>query len=302
MDNSTAHRKSRVLKIALPIISAILLASLALNAYFLFFRKEQESEVLATDAYTMETGILDRAANMYDGDDFAFTYDFNSADYAVLREKYDIEKIAGEGTEFERAARLMDEFAPRLRHYSMYDNHIEMRALPLLEYSLDKDSHGINCRAKAQILNEMCLALGIYSRKLWINPYSRYDDECHVVNEVWDSSLGKWVMLDITNNEYWVDETGSPLSVLEIRERLAAQELCSPAAPGESVSDVKRLSEKHMGDIIYIAKNMMWFYYCQSYGSFEDDNKALLMPEIWGVGTSGLYVTNPASVNAAPTE
>ena len=46
------------------------------------------------------------------------------------------------------------------------------------------------------------LALGIYARKVWIMPNSGYDSDCHVVNEVWDSTLNKWVMLDITNNQY----------------------------------------------------------------------------------------------------
>lgn len=78
--------------------------------------------------------------------------------------------------------------------------------LALLAYSLDNNSHGINCRSKAQILNEMCLALGIYARKVWIMPSSMYDTDCHVVNEVWDTALQKWVMLDVTNNQYWVDE------------------------------------------------------------------------------------------------
>lgn len=69
------------------------------------------------------------------------------------------------------------------------DNSVEMTALSLLEYGLDQPERGINCRCKAQILNEMLLALGVYSRKVWIMPESIYDDECHVVNEVWDASI-----------------------------------------------------------------------------------------------------------------
>lgn len=53
----------------------------------------------------------------------------------------------------------MDTYAPGLYHQSYYDNSIEMNALSLLAYSLDNKSQGINCRNKAQILNEMCLAL-----------------------------------------------------------------------------------------------------------------------------------------------
>ena len=35
--------------------------------------------------------------------------------------KYDIEKIAGDGTEFEKALKLMDAFSPRLTHNSYFE-------------------------------------------------------------------------------------------------------------------------------------------------------------------------------------
>ena len=152
------------------------------------------------EIYIMEAGILRNEMEFADGTDMQLSYEFDEPEYKVLIEKYGIDRIAGEGTEFERALRLMNEFAPRLRHASNYYNHIAIEALPLLEYCLDRPGNGINCRNKAQILNEMCLALGIYARKVWIMPNSPYDSECHVVNEIWDTSLNKWIMLDITNN------------------------------------------------------------------------------------------------------
>lgn len=173
----------------------------------------------------------------------------------------------------------MNEFASRLHHESNYDNHIEIRALDLLEYSLDNKSQGINCRGKAQILNEMCLALGIYSRKVWIMPNSGYDGDCHVVNEIWDGNLNKWVMLDITNNQYWIDENGTPLSVLEIREKGANMEFCTPVEGKESTTYPYKLKEKHLGEFLYIIKNMVYMEYCDEYSSFESDNLYLLFPK-----------------------
>ena len=37
----------------------------------------------------------------------------------------------------------MNEYSGRLRHKSDYDNHVEMNALALLEYSLDNKKQGI---------------------------------------------------------------------------------------------------------------------------------------------------------------
>ena len=148
----------------------------------------------------MELGVISAHAEFREGDDNVFSYDFDHEDYPVLLEQYKVASIAGNGSEFEQASRLMNEFSKRLVHTSNVSlSPDQMNALYLLDYSLDQKNHGIFCRAKAQILNEMCLALGIYARKVWINPISKYDSDCHVVNEVWDSRYNKWIMLDITS-------------------------------------------------------------------------------------------------------
>lgn len=248
----------------------------------------------------MESGILYNNMEFMDGEDIELTYNFSDDDYTVLKEKYNLEKTAGDGSEFEKAVRLMNEFAPRLTHKSNYDNHIEDKALSLLEYSLNKKSNGINCRAKAQILNEMCLSLGIFSRKVWIMPNSRYDGDCHVVNEVWDSNLNKWVMLDITNNEYWIDENGEPLSVLEIRTKGANQEFCTPVAVGEETKDVHKLKEKNIGDFLYIMKNMVYMEYLDNYTVGESGTIYLLFPE--KLLTDYEYIISKNSVSRPPAD
>lgn len=282
------------------VLSVALLISIGINIYQAFW--DGDSYLQNTDEiYIMESGILYNNMDFADGEDIELTYNFSDDDYAVLREKYNLEKIiAGVSSEYERAVRLMNEFAPRLTHKSDYDNHIEIRALPLLEYSLNKKSSGINCRAKAQILNEMCLSLGIFSRKVWIMPNSRYDGDCHVVNEVWDSSLNKWVMLDITNNEYWIDENGTPLSVLEIRTKGANQEFCTPVAVGEKTKDVQKLKEKNIGDFLYIMKNMVYMGYKDNYTVGENGTTYLLYPE--NLPTDYEYIISENSVSRPPAD
>lgn len=286
-------------KILFIVLSAALIASIGMNVYLAFWSGDsylQNTE----EIYIMEAGILYNSLEFADGEDIEITYDFSDDDYALLKEKYNLENMAGDGSESERAMRLMNEFSPRLTHKSDYDNHIETSALSLLEYSLDKKSCGINCRAKAQILNEICLALGIYSRKVWLMPNSRYDGDCHVVNEVWDSSLNKWVMLDITNNEYWIDENGEPLSVLEIRTKGANQEFCTPVVVGEKTEDVQKLKKKHMGDFLYIMKNMVYMEYCDNYAVGESEAIYLLFAE--NLNTDYEYIISEKSVSRPPVD
>lgn len=235
--------------------------------------------LIAEQIYIMEAGILNSILEFENGIRHEFIYDFDNEKYSILKSKYNIERYAKGNSEFGKAQTLMGEFAPRLTHLSDYDNHIDVNALALLEYSLDNKQHGINCRSKAQIFNEMCLALGIYSRKLWIMPFSEYDSECHVVNEIWDTKLNKWIMLDITNNEYWVDENGTPLSVLEIRYKGAKQEFCTPVFVNEQINDLHLLHKKHFEDFVYIMKNMAFMEYCDSYSVGENKKLWLLKPK-----------------------
>lgn len=184
------------------------------------------------------------------------TYDFACPEYKDLIEKYAIDKIAGEGTAFRRAERLMHWMAPRLTHKPNYDSHIPVNALALLDYSLSQPRHGINCLNKSKILTECCLALGIYARRVSILPCSPYDGDNHVVTEVYDEVMGKWVMLDPTTDGYFVDGEGRLLSVLELREKFARQEFAAFAVCTENRSDLQRLRDKHMEDNAYFCKNL----------------------------------------------
>ena len=277
----------------------VLCVSVGFNIYMGVFFMKQDSYLQSTDEiYVMEAGILRNNLEFAEGKQYKIEYDFTHENYALLKSRYNIESTAKEGTEFEKALRLMNEYAPRLTHKGDYDNHIPISALELLEYSLDKSNQGINCRNKAQILNEMCLALGIYSRKVWIMPYSRYDNDCHVVNEVWDRTLNKWVMLDITNNEYWVSENNIPLSVLEIRNKLALREFCTPVEAGDKTANLQKLKQKNIGDFLYIAKNMVYTQYCAQYTVGEAKEIYMLMPQ--NIPTKYELIIAKSSIDSSP--
>lgn len=255
-----------------------LLVSVGFNIYQAFYGFDSYLQS-TEEIYIMEAGILRNNLEFREGEDKIINYNFEGAQFDKLKSDYDLVKTAKEGTQFAQALNLMDEYASRLTHKSDYDNHIEQNATALLSYALDNGSHGINCRAKAQILNEMCLSLGIYSRKVWIYPNSGYDRDCHVVNEIWDTQLNKWIMLDITNNEYWVDDNGTPLSALEIRDRAAKREFCTPVKPKEKLANLQKSKEKHIGDFLYIVKNMAYLGYLDEYGTGESDVQYLLFPQ-----------------------
>ena len=213
------------------------------------------------------SGILFHHQEFETGNEEQFVYEFHCPQFAELRDKYDLVKLGGKGSDFVRAKRLLHYLAPRLAHSSWYDNHIPCNALALLEYSLEKPEQGINCLNKAKILAECCLALGIYARRVSIMPFSPYDFDNHVVTEIYDRTMEKWIMLDPTTDGYFIDEAKTPLSLLEMRQKFANAECITFVRSTESAKDIKKLREKHLDINQYICKNLFYFQ-AEQYSTF----------------------------------
>lgn len=220
---------------------------------------DQENLQIQKNLFDIYSGILFNNQEFAPGEKAEITYDFNCPEYKTLIERYGIDKIAGEGTAFQRAERLLHWMSPRLKHKSDYDNHIPFNSVDLLDYSLDKPEQGINCRNKSIILTECCLALGIYARRVYIMPYSPYDGDNHVVMEIYDPEPGKWVMLDPSADTYFIDKNGVPLSLLEIRDNYANRRYAAAVEAGADTSDQDALWKENIGYNAYIGKNLTWF-------------------------------------------
>lgn len=244
---------------------------------------EQETLAYNQQLASIYNGILFHNQTFATGQDNEITYRFDCPEYEELREKYDLENLAGTGSDFARARRLLFHFAPRLTHSPMYDNHIEINALRLLEYSLDNPEQGINCYNKSKILGECCLALGIYARRVFIMPYSPFDLDNHVVNEIYDHELDKWIMLDLSFGAYFVDENRTPLSLLEMRERAANNQFFACVTESDSLDDLNALREAHPYTISYFPKNLFYFRLDQVNQFGEGDNYLTVCPEHYSV-------------------
>ena len=244
---------------------------------------------ISSEQQKIYAGILFHHQSFAQGEECTIGYDFVCPEFSVLREKYDLENIAGKGGDFDRAKRLMHYFAPRLKHSSWYDNHVPCNALDLLAYSFEQPEHGINCLNKAKILAECCLALGIYARRVSIMPYSPYDFDNHVVTEIYDRKMGKWVMLDITTDGYFVDENKTPLSLLEMRNAFARDEFVTFVSAADKLKDLQKSRQKNAYYNSYICKNLFyfitgsrngfgpteqWLYFCPEHFSVKATNVA----------------------------
>ncbi len=140
-----------------------------------------------------------------------------------LRDTYDLETIAGGGSETDRIINLTTWVYQLTGHANEPQIPKELNALNLIR--LAKDEHMlINCFMKTVILNEVFLAMGFSSRWTHLLPHSREEDQSHFVTSVYLPSLGRWVLMDPDMGAYVTDEKGTILGVAEIRSRLIADE------------------------------------------------------------------------------
>lgn len=140
----------------------------------------------------------------------------------LLREKYNLDSVAGNGTEVERIINLMKWVHNLSTHAANPQWPKTMNALNLIDLCLN-EKMAINCYMHSIILNEVYLSMGFYSR--WIHLWYIYDDESHVVNAVFATSLNKWIMMDSDNQAYCMDENQNILGIPEIRKRLINKEI-----------------------------------------------------------------------------
>ena len=228
-------------------------------------------------------GILSNFPDFAGEEAARLEYDLAVPEWEELRSQYPLEAVARTGTSFEKAKRLLHYFAPKLAHSSFYDNHVTCNALRLLEYSFQNGEHGINCLNKAKILAEGCLSLGIYARRVFLYPFSPYDFDSHVVCEIYDERLRKWIMLDPTTDGYFGDETHTPLSMYEIRTSFAQGRFLTFVASNGRKTDLPRAAIRNEGINLYFMKNCFRLAFEPYNGFGEREGSVCLIPEGYSV-------------------
>lgn len=218
-------------------------------------------------------GLLTMNSELGGADTSVIEYKFNEPQYLDLIRIYSLVKIAGEGSEFIKMQRLLNHFAPKLKHASMYANHISMDALSLLEYSYNKPKQGINCLSKSKILQECALALGIHARRVAMLPFNPYDLDNHVVVEIYDKELRKWIMLDPSTNTWVEDKEKTPLSLIEVRNNVINNSFVSV------VTGYKKMKQSEKDDLLtYYIKNLFYFSVDQVNGCGDFKRNILFYP------------------------
>ena len=126
-------------------------------------------------------------------------------------------------------------------------------AIYLWEYTKTVEP-AFNCRLHSIMMFELLSSVGLAATFVTCMPQDRYDNDCHVVNQVWLPELGKWAMIDSdSGGNYATDADGNVLSLQEIREHYISGEAIN-YHPGFG-----KAAGKNSWYYAYMAKNTYWF-------------------------------------------
>lgn len=150
----------------------------------------------------------------------AFTYQSPDDPHLTdLRKTYNLDAVAGNGSETDKVIRLLQWFHDQVPHDDNKPLEI-LTAKNIIEtYKSTKYAQG--CYPLSVAMNEIFLSMGIKSRSV-ICFSGKYPTPAggHVINSVYINSLNKWIYIDPQENAYIKDEKGNFLSIPEVRERL----------------------------------------------------------------------------------
>ena len=186
----------------------------------------------------------------------AFSYQASdNANLVALRKGFNLDSIAGQGSDVLQILNLMHWIHDLVPHDGMNGNPEVKNAMSMLEVC-KKESRGLNCRGLALVLNECYLSMGIKSRVVTCLPKDslKIDQDCHVINSVYSESLKKWIWIDPTFDAYVMNEKGALLSIEEVRERLISDKtlILNPDANWNNQST--QTKEDYLEN--YMAKNL----------------------------------------------
>lgn len=229
-----------------------------------FFINIGENEIVAAEDDNVE--LLKQSTFKADTVQYHFAIVQDSARAQEIKNYFKLDTLyRADATTWEKAVAISKFVATNIPHDQPFNIPEHPNAIDLWKYSRDVNP-GFNCRMHAILNYELMQAAGLTARFVTCMPQDKNDSDCHVVNEVWLPELGKWAFIDSDmDGHYCTDQNGTPLNLLEMRDKYAAGEQML-MYPG-----FKDATTKHDYYYCYMAKNTYWFASWETLHYFQED-------------------------------
>ena len=147
-----------------------------------------------------------------------FEYKFDERENMLdIIEKYNLDELVKGKSDVDTAIALMHWFCARYKHGNPPGGLAGNTTPQELMAFADKNDGRTNCRGLSLVLAQLIRAYNITAFHITCLPFEQPFDDCHVVVCVYCESLGKYIMLDPSNNLYLKNKNGEIIGVDEFR-------------------------------------------------------------------------------------
>jgi hypothetical protein len=188
-----------------------------------------------------------------------------------FNEKYKIKEKAGCGNDLSRAINILHWISNNIQHNGTKPIPEEIDSLALFDNAWGKGyDFGINCRFLSILLADCLLSIGLFARPLYLMPFSPYDEDNHVVTQVFIRELNKWIMLDPSFDAYVMNQEKEMLNIFEIRDLLSNQEAIIFNDEIRHNDDKWQIDEPYYKE--YLAKDSFYIETYEKVGCYNPNN------------------------------
>lgn len=159
-----------------------------------------------------------------------FVYQESDADsLRVLRKRYNLDEIAGEGSELKRILRLRQWVYNQLRNDSQCFFEIERvskmkwNTITVLN-ELREKPFLVDCGTYAVVMTEVMLAMGWKAKWVQCLPVDLRYNESHCVTHVWSNEFNKWIIVDAAQDIFYFNSKGIPFGLPDLRRAIINRE------------------------------------------------------------------------------
>jgi hypothetical protein len=203
-----------------------------------------------------------------------FTYQGSgSPDLVRLRKAFKLDSVAGSGNEVSKIQNILHWVHNSIRHDGQHESGIkEVNAYAILT-AVQTRHIGVCCGELATVLKDCYLAMGWPARKVYCFPKDslRTDNDSHVIDIVYLTSMHKWIWVDPTNDAYVMDENGQLLSIEEVRNRLISDKPLFVNADANYNHQQGISKDYYLGS--YMAKNL-YMVVCPVNSEFDCETRS----------------------------
>jgi len=211
---------------------------------------------------------------IYEAVDFKTIFNFDTSNIELIK-KYEIDKLVA-SEHFIQCLMNVCQYVYRIVPHNkpILSNPYAYSGFDILQKHLKNNS--LNCAGYSILYNDIMLTLGYTSKCIFCRPYDLYDDDSHVLCQVYNHEENKWIVVDPAQGCIPCDENETCFDIIELRNAIKSNK---PLKLMRSKNSYHQIT-KTLDYVKYLNKYLFMFLVIDEYGlKYDMSTQKLIIPQ-----------------------